>query len=189
MSKDVNQVPMQYSKAGSRSLALQQIASVPPRNDVRVYGKTFAGDEPVVRILAGRVHGSTSYRADDLQVSIQRNSAFQGSENYNSTFSFETGRVYLTYRDDRGTRHFEVVCGALRAQIGAIMALDDSAAHAVLICIIQAQLGGAGYGYQHARHDYERAYVDGRLRKKTVRGTDSYSIYIETIPRALAAAA
>ncbi len=189
MSKDSNKLPLQYSKSGSRALALQQIADVPPRNDVRVYGKTFAGDEPVVRELVGRIHGSTSYRSDDLRVSIQRNSAFQGSDNYNSVFSFDVERVYITYRDDRGMRHFEVSCNALRAQIGAIMALDDNAAHAVLICIVQAQLGGAGYGYLNARHDYERAYIDGRLRKKKVRGTDSYSIFIEAIPRALAAAA
>ncbi len=189
MSKDSNNVPLQYSKSGSRALALQQIASVPPRNDVRVYGKTFAGDEPVVRELIGRVHGATSYRSDDLRVSIQRNSAFKGSGSYNSVFSFDIERVYITYRDDRGTRHFEVSCSALRAQIGAIMALNDDAAHAVLICIVQAQLGGAGYGYQNARHDYERAYADGRLRKKKLRGTDSYSIYIEAIPRGFAAAA
>ncbi len=189
MNKDANQVPMQYSKTGSRSLALQQIASVPSRNDVRVYGKTFAGDEPVIRELAGCVHGAASYRSDDLMVSIQRNSAFQGSENYNSTFSFEVERIYLTYRDDRGIRHFEVRCPALRAQVGPIMALDDRSAHAELFFFVLAQLGGAGYGYQHARQDYERAYVDGRLRKKKVRGTDSYSIFIEAIPRALAAAA
>lgn len=192
MSKASNHVPLLYNKAGARTLALQPIASLPPRNDVHVYGKSFAGDAPVVRTLSGRSHGATNFRADDLQLTIQRNSAFRGSENYNNIFSFDAERIYLSHRAERGTQHFEVTCPALRAQISAVMALNDDAAHAVLICIIQAQLGGAGYGYQHARRDYERAYVDGRLRKKKMRGTDSYSIYIEAAPgsiEAMAAAA
>ncbi|HEY1075663.1 MAG TPA: hypothetical protein VGE51_03160 [Fontimonas sp.] len=189
MNKETNQLPLQYSKTGSRPLPLRQIACVPPRNDVSVYGKRFEGDAPQVRELPGRVHAGTSYRADDLRVEVQRNSAFQGSSNYNSVFAFDTERIYLTYRDDRGTRHFEVNCPALRAQVSAVLALDDDAAHAVLLCIVQAQLAAAAYGYQQARHDYERAYVDGRLRKKKLRGTDSYSIYIESLPRGLSAAA
>lgn len=192
MSKASNHTPLLYSKAGARMLALQPIATLPPRNDVHVYGKTFSGDAPVVRTLAGRAHGAGNFRADDLQLTIQRNHAFRSSENYNSIFSFDAERIYLTHRAERGTQHFEVTCPALRAQIGAMMALNDDALHALLICIVQAQLGGAGYGYQHARRDYERAFVDGRLRKKKMRGTDSYAIHIEPVPgsmEAMAAAA
>lgn len=192
MSKNSNHAPLRYNRAGARTLALQPINVLPSRNDVHVYGKSFPGDQPLIRKLAGRAHGAANFRADDLQLSIQRNSAFRGSENYNSIFSFDAERIYLTHHAERGTQHFEVSCPALREQIAAVMALNDDAAHAVLICIIQAQLGGAGYGYQHARRDYERAFADGRLRKKKLRGTDSYSIHIEPVPgsiEAMAAAA
>lgn len=175
----------QYIKGGSIHLPLSPICKLPDRHDVTMYGQFFRGDDVhLIRHLPGRVHGNICYRAYDVTLTVQTNTAWTADSRFNASGTGGTG-IYVTYRTGLGTQYFEVRSYALRAQIHALTALGDDALHAFLVSMVKAQVEGAGYGYQAAEHAYQEAFLDGRLKRRKVRGTNRYRVEVQEPAKAV----
>lgn len=181
-----------FIQGGSMSLPLAPIIAVPERHDVTMYGQFFRGDSVhLVRRLEGRVHGNVCYRAYEIVITIQTNTAWRADPRFNPRDSSSAGlAIYLSYTTGLGTQHFEVRSYAMREHIHELTSLNDNALHAILVTLVKAQEVGAGYGYQKAEHEYREAFVEGRLKKRKVRGRDLYEVEIEpSVTEALRVAA
>lgn len=168
---------LQYIRSGSRYLALQPIAAIPERHTRTWMGKEHRGDDPVIRHLPGRIHNNICYRHCDIVLTMQENAALR-TVVASPSLARESARFYVTYTTGLGTQHFEVHCYALQGHFRAIMEMPDDLAHGLVLSIVQAQLEGAGFGYQEAQGAYTRAFVDGTLRKRKQRGTDKVKVWI-----------
>lgn len=149
--------PLKFPRFVSAGLGLQPMERVPARNDVRFRDREYAGDAPLVRELAGRTHDGACYRSRGVIVSVQTNSQLLRDIRYNPTHHWGDRKIYITYSNALGVQHFQVIDRALQAQMYSLLALDDDAVHAILVAMVEAQLSGAGYGYQLAASERQQA--------------------------------
>lgn len=175
----LNYARFNYIKTGSIWLPLTTVSEVPERYDLTRYGKQFRGDAPFVRVLEGRVHGRICYRHCRIVVTVLTNSAWQADPRSNTIGGDSLKMAYLSFTTGLGTQHFEIHQYALMAHLTALMALPDDVLHAFLLAIVEAQMDGAGRGYQEASEQYKQAFVDGRLKKRKVRGANILKVVIE----------
>lgn len=168
---------LQYIRGGTRYLALQPVATIPERLTRTWMGTEYRGDDPVVRHLPGRVHNNICYRHVDLVLTMQENSALRAVLGTPS-LAREAARFFVTYTTGLGTQHFEVHCYALQGYFRSIMDMPEDMAHGLVLSLVQAQLEGAGYGYQEAQARYTQAFVEGTLRKRKQRGQDQVKVWI-----------
>ena len=108
----------------------------------------------------GRILGNTCYRSHWMALD-----------------KGEHGGYFLTVKHGGGEEHFQIAYS--KRLVDALAALDSDARYFILHQFLRIKQDAERAAQDKTANDYKRAFAEGRLRKRKLRGQDAVKVWVD----------